>query len=63
MIGLATIASDVLAYALERSVAFAVVFLVTGCLWILLRRWMSSHAGSLWFLLPLAVLVVPVERW
>jgi len=56
-------ADVVLAYALERSVAFAVVFLVAAGLWWGTRRWMSSHTGSLWFLLPLAVLLLPLESW
>lgn len=59
----ADFASEALSYLAERSVAFAVVFLVVGSFWLLMRRWLSSHTGSLLFLLPLVVLVLPVERW
>ncbi len=58
-----TFATNALVYGLERSVAFTVVFLVVGASWLLLRKRLGSHAGSLLFLLPLCVLVVPVERW
>lgn len=58
-----TFATDALIYGLERSVAFTVVFLVVGASWLLLRKRLGSHAGSLLFLLPLVVLVIPVERW
>ncbi|MDF1837137.1 MAG: M56 family metallopeptidase [Planctomycetota bacterium] len=63
MIALESAASQALQFALERSVAFTIVFLVLASAWWILKNRLSSHVGSVWFLLPMVVLVVPVERW
>jgi beta-lactamase regulating signal transducer with metallopeptidase domain len=61
--GLDLQAGTLLNFVLERSVAFTVVFLVAAGLWLVAHKRMSSHVASLWFLLPLGVLVLPVEGW
>lgn len=58
-----TFPTETLTYLAERSAVFAVVFLVTGAAWLVLRHKLGAHVGSLWFLVPLVVLVAPVERW
>ena len=63
MSGLDLQAGTLLNFVLERSVAFTVVFLVAAGLWLVAHKRMSSHVASLWFLLPLGVLVLPVEGW
>jgi beta-lactamase regulating signal transducer with metallopeptidase domain len=56
-------ATETLQFALERSVAFTIVFAVMASAWWILKSRLNSHVGSVWFLLPLVVLVLPVERW
>ncbi len=63
MIPFEAFASEVLQYSIERSVAFTIVFAVMAGAWYLLKGKLNSHVGSVWFLLPLVVLVVPAERW
>jgi len=60
---IASFASAAVVFLAERSIAFAVVFLVLGAVWILARRFLSAELSSLWFLAPLVVLVLPLESW
>lgn len=51
-----------LEYLVERSLIGALVFVLVLAAWLVVRRFVSVHFASAWFLLPLVTLLVPVER-